>query len=77
MIDEKLTFEQAMEELEKIVEQLEQGDIPLEEALNIYKQGMEYSKFCHDQLKKAEDQLTKILTDQGEENFQLQEEEQD
>lgn len=74
-MDEKLTFEQAMEKLEKIVGRLEEGDIPLEEALEIYKKGMEYSKFCHDQLKTAENQLTKVLTDHGEEEFHLQEEE--
>ncbi|MCJ7839360.1 exodeoxyribonuclease VII small subunit [Lederbergia sp. NSJ-179] len=74
---EKITFEQAMAELEKIVGRLETGDIPLEEALSMYKKGMEYSKFCHDQLKNAEEQLTKVLTDHGEEDFHLQEEEQD
>ncbi|MCR2820349.1 exodeoxyribonuclease VII small subunit [Lederbergia panacisoli] len=74
-MDEKITFEEAMNNLEKIVVRLEEGDIPLEEALEIYKKGIEYSKLCHDKLKKAEQQLTKILTDDGEEDFLLQEEE--
>lgn len=73
-----MTFEEAMNQLEKIVERLEQGDIPLEEALGIYKNGIEYSKFCHDKLKSAERELTKVLTDDGEEEeFQVQEEETD
>lgn len=73
---DQLTFEEAINELEKIVARLEEGDIPLEEALQIYQKGVEYSKFCHEQLKKAEEQLTKIITDQGEEEFILQEEEE-
>lgn len=74
---EKLSFEDAMAELERIVRRLEEGDIPLEEALTIYKQGMEYSKLCHDKLKIAETQLTKVLTDDGEEDFHLKEEGKD
>ncbi|MFE4522629.1 exodeoxyribonuclease VII small subunit [Cytobacillus firmus] len=77
MADEKqLSFEQAMEELEVIVEKLEEGDVPLEEAINIYKKGMELSKLCHDKLKKVESQLTEILTEDGRKtNFAIPEEE--
>ncbi|MBN8200424.1 exodeoxyribonuclease VII small subunit [Bacillus sp. NTK034] len=77
MADEKqLTFEQAMEELEVIVEKLEEGDVPLEEAINIYKKGMELSKLCHDKLKNVESQLTEILTEDGRKsNFAIPEEE--
>ncbi|MBY6051273.1 exodeoxyribonuclease VII small subunit [Cytobacillus firmus] len=77
MADEKqLSFEQAMEELEVIVEKLEEGDVPLEEAINIYKKGMELSKLCHDKLKNVESQLTEILTEDGRKtNFSIPEEE--
>jgi exodeoxyribonuclease VII small subunit len=77
MEDEKqLSFEQAMEELEVIVEKLEEGDVPLEEAINIYKKGMELSKLCHDKLKNVESQLTEILTEDGRKtNFAIPEEE--
>lgn len=77
MADEKkLTFEEAMDQLEVIVEKLEEGDVPLEEAINIYKKGMELSKLCHDKLKNVESQLTEILTEDGrKENFAIQEEE--
>ncbi|MBT2687037.1 exodeoxyribonuclease VII small subunit [Bacillus sp. ISL-47] len=77
MADEKkLTFEEAMDQLEVIVEKLEEGDVPLEEAINIYKQGMELSKLCHDKLKNVETQLTEILTEDGrKENFAIPEEE--
>ncbi|AOH55653.1 exodeoxyribonuclease VII small subunit [Peribacillus sp. RS7] len=73
---QEATFEEAMENLEKIVEQLEEGDVPLEEAISIYKQGMDLSRLCHSKLKAVEDQLTQILREDGElENFTVQEEE--
>lgn len=70
------SFEEAMDQLEEIVERLEAGDVPLEEAISIYKEGMELSKLCHDKLKNVEEQLTQILTDDGGmEIFSVQEEE--
>ena len=73
---ETVTFEDAMEQLETIIERLEEGDVPLEEAITIYKNGMELSKLCHDKLKNVEEQLTQILTDDGEkQTFSIQEEE--
>jgi len=77
MADEKaLTFEEAMEKLEVIVEKLEEGDVPLEEAISFYKEGMELSKLCHNKLKHVEGQLTQILTDDGQVvNFSINEEE--
>lgn len=74
--EQKLTFEEAMKHLEEIVEKLEEGDVPLEEAINIYKKGMELSKLCHDKLKNVESQLTEILTEDGrKESFVITEEE--
>lgn len=50
--------------------------MPLEEAISIYKQGMDLSRLCHSKLKAVEDQLTQILREDGElENFAVQEEE--
>jgi exodeoxyribonuclease VII small subunit len=77
MADEKkLSFEQAMEQLETIVEKLEEGDVPLEEAISFYKEGMELSKLCHDKLKNVEEQLAQIITEDGRtEGFSINEEE--
>lgn len=77
MAEEKsLTFEEAMEQLESIVDRLEEGDVPLEEAISIYKNGMELSKLCHEKLKSVEEQLTQILTSNGQkEAFTIPEEE--
>lgn len=70
------TFEEAMEKLESLVERLEEGDVPLEEAISIYKEGMELSKLCHDKLTTVEEQLTQILTDDGQiKSFAVNEEE--
>ncbi|MCR8847091.1 exodeoxyribonuclease VII small subunit [Rossellomorea sp. SC111] len=72
---EELSFETAMDQLEEIVEKLEEGEVPLEKALEFYQKGMGLSKYCHDTLQKAENQLTKMMTDEGEKTFDLDEEE--
>lgn len=75
-VEKTLTFEEAMNKLEQIVDRLEEGDVPLEEAIAFYKEGMELSKFCHDKLKSVEEQLTQIITEDGRtENFSINEEE--
>ncbi len=70
-----ITFEEAMEKLEKIVGRLEDGEVPLEESINLYKEGMELSKWCHDKLKTAEEQLTLIMKDDALKSFSIEEEE--
>ncbi|PFA61897.1 exodeoxyribonuclease VII small subunit [Bacillus sp. AFS015802] len=70
---DELSFEMAMEQLEEIVEKLEEGEVPLEKALEFYQKGMDLSKYCHDTLQKAENQLTKMMTDEGEKSFDLDE----
>ena len=62
----KPTFATAMSELEEVVRKLEQGDVPLEEAIDLYKKGMELSKLCHDTLQNAEQQLISIVGEDGE-----------
>ncbi|WP_026694685.1 exodeoxyribonuclease VII small subunit [Peribacillus kribbensis] len=63
--EKELSFEEAMEKLEKIVEQLEDGEVPLEKAIAIYKEGMDLSRVCHTKLKSVENQLTQILSEDG------------
>ncbi|WP_379966457.1 exodeoxyribonuclease VII small subunit [Ectobacillus sp. sgz5001026] len=60
------SFEEAIAELEQIVLKLEQGDVPLEEAILYFQQGMELSKLCDEKLKRVEEQMTVILGDNGE-----------
>ncbi|WP_416827170.1 exodeoxyribonuclease VII small subunit [Ectobacillus polymachus] len=59
------SFEEAIADLEQIVLKLEQGDVPLEEAILYFKQGMELSKLCDDKLKRAQEQMTVILGENG------------
>ncbi len=59
---EEMTFEQALQELETIVAQLESGDLTLEESLNLFERGQLLAKRCTNQLEKATlrvEQLTK------------------
>lgn len=77
MTDQKdKTFEEAMTELEEVVEKLEQGDVPLEEAIGMFQEGMALSKLCHEKLEKVEKQMDQILHEDGEiEVLAFQEEE--
>ena len=59
------SFAAAMTDLEEIVRKLEQGDVPLEEAIDLYKKGMELSSFCHEKLTNAEQQLISIVGEDG------------
>ena len=60
------TFEEAMEKLEAIVEKLEEGDVPLEKAINYYQEGMTLSKLCSDKLNNVQEKMTQIMNEQGE-----------
>ncbi|MDT8862532.1 exodeoxyribonuclease VII small subunit [Alkalihalobacillus sp. MEB130] len=62
----ELTFEEAMKELEQVVEKLEQGDVPLEKAIAMFQDGMALSKQCHEKLEKVEKQMDQILHEDGE-----------
>ncbi len=54
-------FEQALQELEALVERLEQGDLSLEESLKLFERGMALTRACQKTLKEAE-QKVEILT---------------
>lgn len=53
-MEEKMTFEKAVEGLEKCVDELEEGSLSLEETINRYEEGKKYAKLCYDLLDKAE-----------------------
>lgn len=54
---ETLTFEQAMEQLELVVRRLDNGELPLENAITSFQDGLEYIKVCQEKLNKAEGKL--------------------
>lgn len=61
---EEKGFEEALKELEEIVEKLERGNLPLEEALGLFEKGVELSRICHQKLEEAKRKV-EILVKQG------------
>ncbi len=57
---EKLSFEDAMRELEETVGKLETGEATLEESIKLYERGAELRKLCEDRLREAEERVEKI-----------------
>jgi len=71
----ELKFEEAMQELEKIANDLEKGDLSLEESVAKFEEGMKLSKECNDMIEKAEKKITILLSKDGkieEENFDVE-----
>ncbi len=54
------TFEKALGRLEEIARQLESGDIPLEDSLKMYEEGMKLIEFCNQKLNEAEKKVQKL-----------------
>lgn len=68
-------FEEKLDELEKIVKELESGDVKLDAAIDKYSKAMKLAKECSDKLNKAEETVTKIMKDNGTfENFEVENE---
>jgi len=65
MSDAIKDFESAIAELEQIVRQLEEGDLPLDRSLALFERGVTLSRYCHDQLTTAERRIEQ-LTERGE-----------
>ena len=61
MPTKKPTFEEALARLEVIVARLEQGEVPLEEALGLFEEGTALMKQCSTALDKAEQKVAKLL----------------
>jgi len=57
----KKTFEQAMKQLEKIVQDLESGDMPLEKSIKTFEEGIQLSKFCSEKLDETEKRITILM----------------
>ncbi len=60
-----MSFEQALEQLEKIVASLETGDVPLNRSIEIYERGEALKSHCETLLKAAEDRIEKIRLDRN------------
>ena len=61
-----LTYEQAMAALEEVVRKLDQGELPLEDAISSFQDGLEYIKICQAKLDAAEGKLAMFRNGQFE-----------
>jgi exodeoxyribonuclease VII small subunit len=61
----KQTFEEAIKKLETIVKELEDGDLPLEKALDLFSEGIALSKFCQSSLEEAEQRILVLTAGEG------------
>lgn len=57
------TFEEALQQLEQIVQKLEKGELPLEESLKLYEEGIRLSRLCHGKLEEAEGKIEMLMKD--------------
>jgi exodeoxyribonuclease VII small subunit len=61
--DDSRSFESSLEELERIVRELEQGELPLERSLELFEQGVKLSRECQDRLNQAERRIEILMRD--------------
>lgn len=59
----EMTFEDAMRELESVVDQLERGDVALDASIALYERGAALKKRCEEELKRAEEKVAAITLD--------------
>lgn len=64
------TFEQSLAELESIVNEMEKGELPLNEALEKFERGVKLSRLSQQALDQAEQKVKILLNEQGEESLQ-------
>ena len=60
-----LPFETCLDELEKVVKELEAGDLPLDRSLELFEKGMSLSDTCRKQLEEAETRVEMLIRKEG------------
>ena len=70
-------FEQSLSELEALVQKLEQGDVPLEDALKTFERGVALTRQCQTALRTAQQKVEVLLTRNGEETVENFDDEDD
>ena len=61
MQNKKLTYEQAIDRLEQLAQQMEQGEVPIDEMVTRLREAQTLIKQCRQQLTKADEQVRQIL----------------
>jgi len=59
------SFESSLDELEKVVKELESGDLPLDRSLELFSRGMQLSESCRKQLEDAETRVEMLVRKEG------------
>lgn len=59
------SFEEAITELEKLVQTLEDGESSLDESMKMFEEGMKLSKYCNDKLQGAEKKIVELVNQNG------------
>jgi exodeoxyribonuclease VII small subunit len=59
-------FEESLAELEQLVERMEQGNLPLEDALKLFERGIQLTRACQKSLKEAEQKVRILVEENGE-----------
>lgn len=71
----ELSFEEAMTQLEQVVQRLEDGEVPLEQAISLYQEGIKLSKLCHEKLQTVEKKMDQVMDQNGQlQSLDIQEE---
>jgi exodeoxyribonuclease VII small subunit len=65
MEEAAVSFETAMERLDKIVAELENGDVPLEQAIELFQEGMKLSRLCSQKLEQVERKIEMLIEEEG------------
>lgn len=74
-MEKKVKFEDKMKELEMLINELETGEIDLDESIGKYTKAMKLIKECDTELKTVEKQISKLVTEENEtEDFEIEEE---
>jgi exodeoxyribonuclease VII small subunit len=60
-----LSFEEAMDQLEQLVGKLENGDVPLEKAIDLFQEGMKLSHLCSQKLEQVERKIEILVAENG------------
>ena len=63
MTEKQDSFEKNLKQLEDVVAKLEQGDLPLDEAMKLFQDGMRLSKLCSERLTTVELEIKKLVAD--------------
>lgn len=69
---EKLTYEQAIKRLEQIISILESNDVPLEESIELFQEGVKLSQYCDHKLQTIQQKVAQIYENGEMKEFQIE-----